>query len=415
MQFLKAPLKNFRALRPPVRALVLIYWIYAFAGGMVGVFAQLFLYQRFTSVTLNVSATMALYTGIMVGFCFIGVMAGAWRMDIKHSFLASFIVTAAAILYFLSVTTTSEAFLAMFLWGVGQGLFWLAVNTFELSETRDSERDLYSSLLKAGNQVLSLLGPASATLLIWLSGSFFHTGTYTLLFTVAPLVYLLGFFYFAKLRDYRPPRLVRADIAHYFTDRTNQAAQLYTLGSGFQDVLSTVVPSLVILLILGTALKVGLYDTFFAVFSTIVLLALAGYRTPENRLAFYGWTTAGVAAAAAWLGYAFSFVGLVVYTIVNGVLAPVMGVSSHVISLASMEIGRKETDFYATMILRDFFLFVWRIAGGMVFLGLMSVFSAEQAALASGLYLIAAAYLVKFGGAALFVRMSRQKLGHPMS
>ena len=400
--------EGFLTLRPPVRALVFLYWIYALVSGMVGVFAQLFLYQQFTSISLNIVATMLLYTGIMAGFVIPGFAATVWRLNMKHGFLLSFFVTAGAILFLLQTMSVAHAYAAMFIWGVGQGLFWLTVNTFELSETVDEERDFYSSVLNAGNQILSLVGPATATLLIWLSGTVFHLGTYTLLFTVAPVVYLLGFFCFAALGDYRPPRLALADVRHYFTDRTNQAAQLYTLGGGVQQMLGTTVPPLVILAILGTALKVGLYDTVFAIFSALVIIAIAKYRTRENRLAMYGWTTGGLALTTVFLGAVFNFAALVVYTILKGILSPIRGVSSHVIDLEAMELGRKETDFYATMILRDFFLWVWRIAGGFLFLGIIGFFGTAEAALAGGLYLLAAGFVIQILGAAFFMKESRR-------
>ena len=249
--------RQFREMRPSVRSLVFLYWIYDFTVSMVGIFVQLFLYQRFSSLELNVIATILFYTGIMVGFCIPGVLAALWRLNIKQGFVWSFLCMGLSLVYLLQVTDTLHAYFAMFLWGLGQGVFWLTVNTFELSETIKEERDYYSSMLAAGAQVLGLAGPACATAFIWLSGSVLHLGTFTLLFTVAPAFYLLGFFCFSHIREYRPPHIRWSDIAYYFTDRKNQAAQLYTLGSGFQDTLGIIVPQLVIFLILGTALKVG--------------------------------------------------------------------------------------------------------------------------------------------------------------
>ena len=399
-------------MRPSVRSLVFLYWIYAFTGSMVGVFTQIFLYQKFTSITLNVTAAMVFYTGIMLGFCIPGFFASVWRLNIKQGFLWSFVILGVSLLYLLRTETVAHAYSAMLLWGCGQGIFWLTVNTFELAETKDYERDYYSSVLNAGNQVLSLAGPATATLLIWCSGTLLHFGTYTLLFTVAPAIYLLGFFCFSSIRDYRPVPIQWADVRHYFIDRRNQVAQLYTLGTGVQQMLSVTVPPLVILLILGSPLRVGLYNTFFAVFSAICIVIIAQYRTPENRLKIYGLTTLCLVVVTVWFGFAFSFAALIIYTLVDGIISPIMNVSSHVIDLNSMEIGRADSDFYATMILRDFFLWVWRVAGGGLFLLIVSLLGAQKAVLSSGLYVLAFGLLLTFAGASLLYRVQGRGNGH---
>ena len=394
----------FQMMRTPVRSLVFLFWVYEFAYSLVSVFVQVFLYQKFTDLSFNIIATMFLYTGIMVGFCIPGYVASLWRVNIKYGFASSFVILAGSLFYLLNVASLQAAFLAMFLWGIGQGVFWLTVNTFELSETKDNERDFYSSMLNAGGQVLGLFGPACATALIWLS-SVLHLGTFTLLFTVTPFIYLLGFLCFQGIQDYRPPRIVWADIKHFFADRKNQAAQLYTVGTGFQQILGITIVPLATLLILGTALRVGVYDTVFAVFSAFCVLLLAQYRTPSNRLLIYGLSIFGIIAATLWLGFALTFTALVGYTVIHSFLSPIKNVSSHVIDLQVMETGRKETDFYATMLLRDLFLWLWRCLGGLAFLVAAHFLESQKSLLTGGLYLLAGAFAFTYLSAVIFIKI----------
>ena len=396
--------QSFTGQRPPVRSLIFLIWIYSFTSSLIGVFTQIYLYQKFTNLSLNIIAQLMLYTGIMIGFCVPGYLASIFHLNIKRGFLISFVILAASLLYLPHISDVPTAYLAMFFLGTGQGMYWLTVNTFELSETKDGERDLYASFLNAGNQILGLLGPACAVLLIWLSESIFHFGTFALLFTVAPVTYLLGFFCFAGIRDYHPSSIEWADVKYFFTDRKNQFAQFYSLGTGFQQTLAVTIPPLVLLVILGTALRVGIYDTLFAVFSSVCIIFISRYRTPTNRLLIYGLTTAGVALITIWYGYAFSLAALILYTLIEGVLSPLMNVSSHVIDLYAMEIGRKETDFYPTMLLRDFFLWIWRVVGGLIFLFVIGYTGTGRDALSMGLYLIAAFYILMYLGAYLLVK-----------
>jgi MFS transporter, YQGE family, putative transporter len=399
-----ATFTKIRALRPSVRSLLFLYWINAFTTGLTGVFMQIFLYQKFTDISLNVLATMSLYTGILAGFCIPGYFAARFRLNIKGGFIWSFIVTGIAIVALLFTTTSESALWVMGLWGFGQGIYWLTINTFELTETKDAERDFYSSVLNAGNQLLGLLGPATATLLIWISATVLHMGSFTLLFTVAPAVYLLGFLCFSTIRDYRPKPITGADVSHFFTDKRNQYAQVYTAGTGFQQTLGITVPPLVILFILSTPLRVGIYDTYFAIFSAVCLLVVAQYRTHENRLIIYGFTTLGLVCASVLFGYLFSFAALIIYTILQGVLSPINNVSSHVVDLGSMEIGRKESDFYATMLLRDASLWFWRMLGGIVFLAAIQLFQTQKEFLSFGMYLVAAGLALTYIGAYFLVK-----------
>ncbi len=179
------------------------------------------------------------------------------------------------------------------------------------------------------------------------------------------------------------------------------------MGGGFQDILGTIVPPLAILLILGTALRVGIYDTFFAVFSAFCILFVARYRTASNRLLIYGFTSLGIIAITIWFGLALTFVSLVLYTIIEGILSPLNRISQHVIDLHTMEIGRKESDFYATMILRDFFLWIWRALGGFIFFSISIIAINERQSLSTGLYLLAGSLAIAFFGAFLLYRKKR--------
>ena len=99
---------------------------------------------------------------------------------------------------------------------------------------------------------------------------------------------------------------------------------------------------------------------------------------------------------------------LSIYTIFEGVLSPINEVSSHVIDLKAMEVGRKGTDFYATMILRDFFLWVWRVVAGLIFLLVIGFIGSEKISLSAGMYLLALGLLVRYFGAFWFLKIMKK-------
>jgi hypothetical protein len=395
---------EFRSLRPPVRALVTLSWVYFFSGSLLSVFLQVYLYESFSSLLLNVVATLVMFTGIMVGFVVCGYLASVFRINIQSGFALSFLATAASVPLLLMSSGEVGAYCALFLNGVGQGLFWLTIHTFELTETTDHERDFYSSVLSGGAIFLDLLCPAVATALLIISAGL-GFGTYTLLFVVIPFVYLLGLPQFRHIRRYQPERVVWHDIVHFFSDRRNMSAQPYLAGSGAAHFLDTLVPPLVAFSLLGSAVSVGIYSSLLAAFSAVCVLVLATVRTEKNRVPILATASVLLAASTALVGLEFTLTVFVLYSIALGVLNPIISVSAHVIDLQTMEsIGRPKADFYATMLLRDFSLWVWRFAAALLFFVALSFGLEGDTLLSFGLYFTAIVLLLRLLGAVVLVR-----------
>ncbi len=91
--FAMLSLAHFRSMRSRLRSLIFLFWVYSFVSRSVTAFSQIYIYQMFDSVQLNIIAAMANFTGIMIGFCVCGVIAARYRMNAKHGFLLSFIFT----------------------------------------------------------------------------------------------------------------------------------------------------------------------------------------------------------------------------------------------------------------------------------------------------------------------------------
>jgi MFS family permease len=392
-------IKQLRAMRPSMRALVFLYWLYQFASSTTAIFTQVYLYQLFQSVTVNIISIIMLVTGVMLGFSVWGFIAAHYRLNIRHGFAASFATTSIAMLMLPWVHTTHAALLAILLGGIGVGLFWLAIHTYELSETHDHERDVYSSYLSVGDQVMTLAGPAFATVLIWIAHQF-NIHELTLLFMSMPLMYLTALPVFRLLRDYRPKPVRWHDIKHFVTDRRNQLAQVYLAGSSTIFVLNKATVPLVAILILGTALNVGLFATVTSLFSILAILIVGAYRHPKNRVFLYGVATAIIVAITILMGIFFTFPMFVAYTLIMAIAFPLLRVSQHTIDLKTMDsIGHKESDFYPTMLLRDFSFWIWRTLFALIVLAATWGAGTSAHAVAIMLYCMAGTYIVSYLGA----------------
>lgn len=392
-------------LRTPVRSLLYLFWIYVFVNSLVSTFIQIAIFKMFSNLQTNIIAVMFSFTGIMFGFCVFGYILSHYRLDAKQGFYYSFISFAAGILILSQVTTIPMAYLATFMYGLGGGFFWLTIHTYELTETKDEERDFYSSILSSGQKLIQIIGPLFATGIIWVSLYVLHVSSFALLFVVAPLFYLLGLFCFKGMQDYRPVRIEFEDITHFFSEKRNRFAQIYIAGGGIQHFVGNVVAPLALFYILGTELHVGVYSTVAACISLVLVFILGHFRNKRNRMFLFGVSAVGISLLNVILGYNLTFIALIIFTIGETILKPIMNVSDHVVALQTMEsIGRTNRDFYATMILRDFSLWVYRMLAGVILLLISLVYNSTEQILSVGLYMIAGAILLTFIGAKILVQ-----------
>ena len=402
-------IKQFLALRPQIRALVFLFWIYSFAGSAAGIFIHIYLYQFFNSVSFNIIFSALGFTGCMIGFCGFGAAIARFRLNAKHGFLLSFLFSGTGLFLLPFMQGMPGACAAVMIRGIGTGLFWLTIHTYELSETRDEERDVYSTFLSAGQQLIILIAPAFAILLIWLSHRL-GWSEFALLFGITPLVYLPGFAFFGALPAYRPEPLKKHDLVHFVSDRRNQVSQLYIGGGAVNHIMQQILGPLAAITVLGTALNVGGFNMLFAIAGVLVLLAAGTRRHPRNRLAFLRLSSIILAAFNVMLGASLTLVTLVIYNIGMSVMQPVMRVSQHVIDLQTMDAaGHRESDFYPTMILRDFSLWVWRMAGALTLLAAVSLAGTGREAISAGMFLIAGTFIFMYAGARLLLPAGRGK------
>ena len=396
---------HFKELRSPVRAMVYLHWIYSFVGALTGVFVQIYLYQRFGSVFFNVIAQAILFAGIALGFSGVGALVGVMRANLKWGYVWAFVLLALSFALLYGDVTKNDALLFMALNGFALGIYWLALHTFELTETKNEERAQYSSFLSAGDQVIDLVAPALATLSFFVSRDVFHMGTYTLLFLIAPLTYLAGIPFFRHLRTYRPSPLDLHDVRHFFTDKRNRASQWYFFAGSANYAFAKIGISLAAIILLGTETKVGIFNSVFAVISVAALLFFASKRHYDNRLRFLLITSAVSALFTILPAFSFTLPVYMLYSLGMVVLRPLQRVSAHVVDLETMEtLGRKERDFYPTMVLRDLALGFWRIVSLGIFALFISFIGEGEHAVRMIFVILAASFMLQYMGAALMYR-----------
>lgn len=399
-------LAHFKSQRRLLRSLIYLFWLYTFVSRAVGAFSQIYIYEMFGSVKLNIIASIANFTGIMIGFCICGALAALYRLNAKHGFLLSFVFTGLGLILLPLAHDVPQACGAVIVRGTGIGLFWLTLHTYELMETSDHERDIYSTFLSAGDQIVTLASPAFATLLILMSHHL-GIGDFTLLFLAMPPLFLLGLPFLASLKDYHPAPIAKRDLQHFLFERRNQAAQIYLMGGAATYILRETLIPLASITVLGSVVAVGGFNTVFAIAGALALLAVGARRRPENRLLILGLSSIVLGALTVMLGLSLTLMALIIYTSGASIVQPILRVSEHVIDLKTMDgMSHHASDFYPTMILRDVALWFWRTLAGLILLAFASN-GTGQDIISLGLYLIAGAIFVSYAGARLLLTWPR--------
>lgn len=402
---LKTTLLRFNELRPPVKAMLYLHWTYSTVGALTAMFVHIYLYQRFESVEFSAIAQAVNFFGLLLGFSAVGTIAAHFRMNIKWGYAWAFVALCASFFFLFGQVTKGDAMWYMFTNGFGLGLYWLTLHTFELTETKNHERDYYSSFLSAGDQVIELAAPALATVLFIISGDLLQLGSYTLLFAISPLIYLCGVPFVRRIGSYRPLPIDREDVRHFFGDKKNRLSQVYYLAGSGCLVFSRIGIPIASIFFFGSEKQVGLWNTFFAIISTFVVIVVSHHRNSGNRLRFLFITTLCSALAALLIGVWYTFAAFLIFALASIILKPLLRVSGHVIDLETMEtLGRKEKDFFATMIFRDAAFGVWRILCLLLFALLVHLEGEGEFAVRMSFIGLAVSTLLLYYGATLLYR-----------
>lgn len=374
-------------------------------GALTSTFVQIFLYRQFDSLSFNILTLMLYFIGCALGFSLVGALIAYLRGNMKWGYLSAFFVLCASFPLLFGEVSRGDALLFMFANGFGLGLYWVTLHTFELTETKNQERDYYSSVLSAGDQLIDFVAPALAALLFYISVDVFNWNAFTLLFMVSPLLYLAGLPLFRHVRDYRPYPIERADVNHFFKDRKNRFAQVYLFAGSANFAFARMVLPVVAIIFLVSETTVGVWNAGFALISIITLVWLSKHRHVGNRLRFLFLTSLASVIVTLFFVIRLDIVAFIIFSLFSVVIKPLQRVSAHVIDLETMEtLGREGRDFFPTMILRDAVFGVWRVCSLFLLWLLLTVFTTPLAGVRIGLVGLAVSTALMYFGATLLYK-----------
>ncbi len=384
-------LRRFRGLPKETKAMVWLYFVYDFAEVLVGIFLNIFVFLQTDSILKLGTFNLFGFTGIILGFSVWGILVSHFKLSMRLNYLKSFAVYIASFLILIFLPHT-EFYLYLFglINGIGLGIFWVGVHSYEMLFTNDKNRDFYSSMVTAISQTLRIVGPAIATLTFIISERVLQIETFKLLFAIIPFVYLLSLPFIFSLPDYFPERIPLREWKRLFFDKKIKYARRYYIMQGFGW--GFYAPTLAIIAIysMGTVVNVGILETIVGIVSVLSVIFLSHKRHEDNRLNIMFWAvlveSIGYSLLLAW------HIGphiYIIYTLMGILSYPIYRVSEHVIDLKSVELIKEKEDasFYSGMLYRDFILGFSRIGATTTIILLALIFS-EATTLRIGIILL---------------------------
>ena len=356
--------QKFRSLPRAVRAMVFLFWVYQFVQTISVIFLNLFVFVVTESVTTLLIYNAILWSGTFVGFSVWGYVVAQQQWSMRLNYFKSFVLYIISFLFLAFFHDTAmHLYVFAALNGVALGMFWLGVHTFEMLLTKEENRDFYSSVVSAGNQVLIVLAPLIATITFFFSERVLNTEPYTILFWILPFVYALSFPFLFSLPNFVPPKFSLSHLWSLMREKKYRKVRLYQLFGSTRPVYQGVIIPIAALAALGSVVNIGVFETVIGILSAVFVIYLSHHRHQNNRMRVLWYVTIGVALSLILLFFhdlsVWFYVG---YGVVAAFAVPLMRVSKHVIDLHSVEKMRSTTSFYEGLLFRELVLGCGRIA-----------------------------------------------------
>jgi len=373
-------LVRWRQLSTTTRTMVYLFWAYEFASMITAMFMGIFIYLQTGSVAAIVATELTVMVAIALGFVVWGAVLAQLQWSVRWSYWLGLVAFALSFVWLAQAHAELWQLLVfMALYGFGIGAFWLAVHSFEMIFTDDSNRDFYSSMLSLGERAISLLAPAAALGLFYASVHWLGWGQFELLFLLLPLPYLLGVLLVWRLPDFVPRQLNWQYLRDLVLMPRFKELRQFSFAAGAYQPFDSVIFPVVMIFVLKTVVNIGLFEIVMGLLSMLLVTLSAHHRTPHNRIAFLQWTTAATCfALLLLLGFEWSpwlFAG---YTLLSSLVDPLFSVSGHTTDLFAIEKMRNDADsFYEGLLFRDLLLFFARVVVLLLLLGL-SILIVEQ-------------------------------------
>ena len=365
-----------KALSSNERLLILINCFYNLANAMSAVFMNVYLYAYTGSLVV-----MSIYTIVRIGlYPFFFTIGGKWaqRHRFSQTLTAGLVFIMISLLFVLGASDQFErvpqlVYVVAALVGMGEGLYWLSINSLNQIVSTAKTRSLFISDIGIFNNLSAIIAPLISTLIIELAGT--DTAGYVEIFKI--VIYGL----IALLSTRISARSVNRGFSVLKRMRLDDPQWRYCMTSTFlYGMRDSLILTLAGLLVYNATNGSGsAYGKLLAIFAVLTILAYAWVsRTMRrsNRMRYYQIGSLLIASSTIVLVLWPTLAGAIYYGVVNAIATPMYANPYTIIMMNAIQDYADQENIVGRVIAKEAYLSIGRCLG-MVLIVLCSLLLPE--------------------------------------
>lgn len=348
------------------RVLAIVISLYTLANGMSAVFMNVFLYAYTGSLIV-----MSIYTIIRIAaFPFIFTLAGKLARKTSYGLMLT-VGLVFMMLQLIFVLGQNEliaqnnnlVFVAALLFGIGEGFFWLSVNTLNQLVTTPDTRNTYVGLTGVLNNVSNVVAPLIASFII--QSSFDDMIGYSNIFKIVLVVYaLIALLGFCIKEKGNPIEIKVLKLLRFNKDSQWKYCLTATFLYGLRDsLILTLAGLLVYNATNGNGSAYGQLLSLFAVLSILSYCVVSRKMRRSNRMRFYGVGAVLIASSTIVLVLFPTIEGAMYYGIVNAIATPMFANPYTIIGMNIISDYAENENLVGRVIVKETYMSLGRCLG----------------------------------------------------
>ena len=344
---------------------ILIACLFNLANAMSAVFMNVYLYAYTGSLIV-----MSVYTIVRIGlFPLFFTLGGKWAQ--KHSFAGPLATGLVFIMLSLLFVLAAQDQFAVHpelvygvaaLTGIGEGLFWLSLNSLNQIVSSPQSRSRFLSSVGICNNIAAIAAPLISTMIIDLAAS--DTAGYVEIFKIVLVIYAGIALISLRVKARSAPQPFSVLKRMKLDDPQWRYCMITTFFYGLHNSLSLTLAGLLVYnATQGSGSTYGKLLAFFALISIVAFALVSRVMHRRNRMTFYRIGAVLIASSAVVLVLCPTLGGAVYYGVVNALSTPMYANPYQIIVMNAIADYAAQENIVGRVIVRETYQSIGRCLG----------------------------------------------------
>jgi len=367
--------KKFNKFPNSNKAMIYLMWIFTFWHLISTLFISIFIFKFQSDISHVITYNIIFFISCFIWFSWIWYIYSVLQKNVKSMYYISYFLLIISYIYLL-LFNSSIIWIYIFwlLHWAWFWVFWSVVHANELTNIKDKDRDFYSSLISAWWNILQIITPLLVSI-VFIFWNYIDFDWYYILFIIIPIVYLISFLFIKDIWDYVPSMVKKKDFTNFFNLKKYFWWQSYIFFSWATFALRLITVPIIAILLLKSEINVWIFESIMWAISVFIVLYLSHIRNKWNRLRILLIITTLLLLAYLLFTLYFNVFWYIIFSLILIILLPLYRVSEHVYDLKIMDsIKAKGSDFFPSMLFREFTINFARISVLLIWLYLTDLY-----------------------------------------